>query len=223
MHKHWAAMSVVVVAALTLLSGVIQGTIRHRWGQPAKMLEASEKLKQIPSQFGTWKLAKMKTTEEVDDAEVDMLEAASYTVRDYHSDGLRNDVVVTLLLGATGPIAAHTPDVCLPSYAHRTRGERKKVSITNADAASDCFWALTYQENNAEGKWRRVYYAWSDGGPWSAPDDARFKFAGSPYLYKVQVSGNFPAGADPENDVCRKFLREFVPKLKDCLVQPEVN
>jgi hypothetical protein len=223
MYKQRAVMGVVVLAALTLLSGGIQGKIRHRWGPPASVLEAAEKLNQVPSQFGAWKLAKMKTTNEIDRAEVDMLEAASYTVRNYRVDGLHNDVVVTLLLGATGPIAAHTPDVCLPSYAHKTRGERKRVSITGADATSDSFWALTYQENTAEGKWRRIYYAWSDGGPWSAPDSARYQFAGSPYLYKIQVSANFPGGTDPENDDCRKFLRDSVPKLKDCLIRPDVD
>jgi hypothetical protein len=218
-----AGMSVVVVAALTLLSGVIQGTLRHRWGQPTELPAIAEKLKEIPNQFGHWKLAKVKRTEEMPEMEVDVLEAASYTVRDYHSDELREDVVVSVLLGPAGPIAAHRPEVCLAGDGHKIRGERKKVALTTAGGSSDSFWELTYQENNPDGRLRRIYYAWSNGGPWMAPDIARFTFAGDPYLYKIQISSGVTGGAEAESNVCRKFLPEFLPKLKECLVRPEAN
>jgi hypothetical protein len=222
MHKYLMAMGVTAVAALTLLSGVIQGTIRHRWRPPAKMVEAAERLKEIPTQFGRWKLVKEKDTEEMDRAEVEMLEAASYTVHVYRSDELHEEVAVTLLLGPSGPIAAHTPDICLPSHAYKIRGDRKLVSLAGGAGASDSFWSLAYQETSEGGRHRRICYAWSNGGSWKAPEHARFTFAGNPYLYKIQVVGNASPGVgESESDACRKFLRDFVPKLRECLVPPD--
>jgi hypothetical protein len=223
MQKHVAGISVVVVVALTLLSGVIQGTLRHRWGVSPELASVAERLKQVPTEFGRWKLAKVKRTEDMPGMQLDMLEAASYTVRDYHSDELREDVVVSVLLGPAGPIAAHRPEVCLAGDGHKVRGDRKKVTLAAAAGSSDSFWEVTYQENGAEGRLRRIYYAWSNGGPWTAPDVARFAFAGDPYLYKVQVSSAVAGGAEVESNVCRQFLLEFLPKLKECLVQPEAN
>ena len=65
----------------------------------------------------------------------------------------------------------------------------------------------------------RVYYGWSEGGPWLAPDSSRLAFAGRPYLYKIQVASQHAPGDAPEaDDPCLQFLKAFLPVLKDHLV-----
>ena len=67
----------------------------------------------------------------------------------------------------------------------------------------------------------RVYYAWSTGHEWTAPDSPRFAFTGWPYLYKLQLSCNQAPGTYvARDDACRRFLKDFLPALKPHLVAP---
>ena len=53
------------------------------------------------------------------------------------------------------------------------------------------------------------------------PTTPRFAFVGWPYLYKIQLSSTLPAGTDlKSDDTCREFLKDFVPVLRQYLVEP---
>ncbi len=80
----------------------------------------------------------------------------------------------------------------------------------------------TFKNKNLQEDLLRVYYAWTTGDHWSAPNDARYSFTGWPYLYKIQASCEMSAGTDMDStDTCRDFLRDFLPVLAKCLVAPE--
>jgi len=150
-----------------------------------------------------------------------MLECTGYFVRNYQNQATGDLVSVTLLLGPPGPISVHTPEICFPSKNYQVLGKREQVAISGADGEDDQFWALSYKANNLRGDTLRVYYAWSTGGRWSASGDPRFKFAGQPYLYKIQLSSPLPPGADLESDdPCRKFLQDFLPAARKYMLEP---
>jgi hypothetical protein len=52
--------------------------------------------------------------------------------------------------------------------------------------------------------------------------DPRLKFAGQPYLYKIQIQSPALVAEEGEEkeDVCRKFLEEFLPQLQQHLKLP---
>jgi hypothetical protein len=65
-----------------------------------------------------------------------------------------------------------------------------------------------------------MYWAWSIGKHWSADADPRFKHAGQPYLYKIQLSSPLPAGVDLQaGDPCKKFLDDFLPVARKCMIE----
>jgi len=208
-------LSVAAALALTLASGVVQGHLRNRWGASEAMLAAAENLQKVPMQFGgpnkdRW----IGKSEEMDKDSLEMLECTGYIQRSYvNQHGDKVDMFV--IVGPAGPIAAHTPEVCFSTQDYKSPDARQPVPIPD-DKAENRFWALTFEAKN-DPRLIRVYYAWSTGGPWSAPPgDARLAFLGFPYLYKIQLSSVVPAGAVlKDGDACQEFLKDFVPALKD--------
>ena len=66
-----------------------------------------------------------------------------------------------------------------------------------------------------------MYYAWSTGNEWTAARNARWAFVGHPYLYKLQLSSTLPPGTNLEkSDTCKRFLADFLPAAKPCLIAP---
>jgi hypothetical protein len=218
MQRHLYILSVVLVAGLTLAGAVVHGRMRNRWGVSEEMRAAAAQLSQIPRQFGPWRL---ESTEQMDDVAINMLECEGYTVGRYVHQRTGEAVQVTLLVGPAGPISVHTPEVCMASDAYRQIGERQRIQIPNSDNE---FWAVPFRSNNLRVDILRVYYAWSTGGRWSAPDDARFAFAKYPYLYKIQLACSLQPGTNvTENDPCRKFLQDFLPIAEQAMLEPSAN
>ncbi|MGO9112642.1 MAG: exosortase-associated EpsI family protein [Thermoguttaceae bacterium] len=219
----WFVLSLAVVMALTLASGVIEGRIRNRWGPSETMLAAAEKLEKVPRQFGgpqndRWQL---QSSETMDQDTVEMLECTGYILRTYGNPRTGEMVSTFVVVGPAGPIAVHTPEICFPSQNYKSRDTRQQVAIPDDQGQEDRFWALSFKSKNIQEDLIRVYYAWSTGNRWSAADDARFAFVGSPYLYKIQLSSTLPAGADPKtDDTCKKFLKDFVPVVRQYLTVP---
>jgi hypothetical protein len=221
MKRYTFWLATVLVVAVTILSGVIQGRMRNRWGPPQDTVAAAEKLAQIPRQFGNWRL---QSTEKLDKSTENMLECWGYIVRNYVHQTTGDVVSVTVLIGPTGPIAVHTPEVCFASRNYQSREQRKRVTIRGSTGGEDEFWALNFNIDNLRGDVLRTYYAWSTGGRWTAANDPRFQYVGQPYLYKMQLSSRLSAGIDLESDdPCRKFLQDFLPAVGQCLVDPSAK
>jgi hypothetical protein len=209
---------ILLAVALTIYSGVLQGQMRNRWGPSPDTLRAADKLKEIPSQFGDWRLL---STGKLGETAEKMLECAGYIVRNYQNRSTGDLVSVTLLIGPPGPISVHTPEICLPSRNFQALGKREQVAIRDNNGQDDQFWALGYKAGNLSGDLLRVYYAWSAGGRWTAADDPRFKYAGQPYLYKIEIHAPLPPGSDMQaDDRCNKFLIDFLPAARKYMIEP---
>lgn len=218
MKQYLPVLSIVLVVGLTLLSGIIHGRMSDRWGPPQDSLAAANKLAEIPDQFGGWKL---QISEEISDSVVEMLECAGYINRTYVNQETGESVNVAILLGPPGPISVHTPEICYSSRDYAIVGEPQQVTVRSSQGSDDEFWAMTFQSRDLSADILRVYYAWSTGGGWSAAKAPRFTFAACPYLYKIQLAGHLPPGADAEaSDPCRSFLQNFVPVATRYLVEP---
>ena len=215
MKKFLPIIGVVLVAALTLASGIIHGSMSDRWGPPKQLRDEAKKLGTIPDQFGNWELL---ASSEFDEHVVDMLECVGNTVRTYQNLETGKVVEVAIFVGPPGPTSLHTPEVCYPSRDHKTIEPRQHVAIGEGDDAKDIFWGLTFQSNELHSQLERVYYGWNPGDRWSAPEQPRFTFASKSYLYKIQLSCNLPLGTDlDKTDPARQFLKDFVPVLAECL------
>jgi len=214
-----AAMAIVLLLGLTLVSGIIHGRMTDRWGVPQTSLDAAEKLGLFSEdkQFGDWKC---ESSNRMSDHVVEMLACAEHIDRTYVNQRTGETVNVAVLLGPPGPISVHTPEVCYSSRAYDSRDERQRVTIKTTDGTEHTFWALTFRSNRLDADILRVYYAWTAGGPWASPKEPRWSFSNCPYIYKIQLASHLPLGSDVQtDDPCRRFLQDFVPALKSHLIE----
>ncbi len=218
----YVVVGLAVAVAMTVAGGVLQGRIAYRWGPSETMQTAAQKLDQVPQQFGgpkndRWQL---KSSQTMDQGTVEMLECTGNFVRTYENRRTGELVSVFVIIGRAGPIAVHTPEICYSAQNWKSRDQRQHVDIAGDQGQDDQFWALTFKTKTLREDLLRVYYAWGTGDRWSAPNDARWTFTGSPYLYKIQASSELPAGTDLKTgDACRDFLQDFVPVLRQYLVE----
>jgi hypothetical protein len=213
-------LAVVLAVALTVFSGVLQGRMRNRWGPSADTLAVAAKLKQLPTQFGHWRL---KFSGELGETATSQLEPVGFLVHNYENQAGGELVSVTLLLGPPGPTSVHTPEVCFASRNYKSLGKRQSASFRRADGADDQLWTLDYKASNIQGSILRMYYGWSTGGRWSATEDPRFTFASQPYLYKIQLSCDMPTAGAQSSDPGRSFLEDFLPVIRKCMVEPSAG
>ena len=203
----WIAVGLVVV--LTTSGAVIHGRLSNRWGPPENMTQAGARLERIPSSIETWQL---KSSDQLSETARSMLETAGDITRNYVDPASKAAVGVTIIVGPVGPISVHSPEICFPSHDFRLLENRKKVKIRDTSGVDHEFWMVDFQSQDLEARLLHVYYAWSTGGPWSAPESPRFTFSGNPYLYKIQLVGYAsPTALQQSENPVPNFLRVFLP------------
>lgn len=209
-------IGVLVTLAATIGGGVIHGRLSDRWGASAAVQEAASALEALPEEFGAWR---MSENSQLDQASLDELQPYGYVNRTYLNMATGQQVNFFVLMGPVGPTAVHTPEVCYSARNYAITQPAEVTEVRAGDRRLDEFWAMTFQANSLDGGLLRVYYGWSNGTRWEAVSDARFNFAGLPYLYKTQLAAYLPPGADLENeDACRQFLMDLLPVLRGHMV-----
>jgi hypothetical protein len=219
MKRTWLICGVSVLVCATVLGGVIHGRMSGRWGAHSVMKELASRLQKLPNKVGPWQ---MRAPQPLSEAAERTLECAGYISGQYENEETGEVVSMFVLLGPAGPISVHTPDVCYSSREYIVRKSPKKIQLSLAEGLKNELWVTTMQSTQLDASCIRVYYGWSTGGAWSAPNVARFAFAGQPYLYKIQVSEQLPtADSDESSDASRKFLKAMLPVVKDYMAEPE--
>jgi hypothetical protein len=206
-----------VAIALTIASGVVQGLLSNRWGGSDLDRQIGAKLESLPEQFANWELKKSSA---LDKDAIDQLEPYGYIQREYVNRRSGASIGVLILVGPSGPISVHTPEVCFESRDHQQLGERVKISIPARDR-EDTIWKTTFRLSGVDGRLLNIYYAWSTGGHWQAAENPRFSLATRPYLYKIQITNQTPKenGDDrgPTADAAMEFLTDIIPILQNYL------
>lgn len=208
-------LTVVGILLATVLAGVLHGRLSRRWGAPADIAATAAKLDQVPERIGPWQL---ESSDDLEDEVQKILRCEGSLKRRYVNVDTGESVVVALLLGPSGPIAVHTPEICYSSRDYVIDSEKQVLTLKTPDDRGDEFWAITFRGRTAAEEHLRVYYGWSTGDAWSAPESSRFEFSGEPWLYKIQVAGSIPGADASAADPCRDFLEAFVPAIRNTLV-----
>lgn len=211
-------LTVVGILLATLLAGIVHGRLSRRWGAPADVAAIAAKLDAVPERIGPWQ---MESAGELEDEVRNILRCEGSMKRRYVNVDTGASVVVAVLLGPSGPIAVHTPEICYSSREYVIDSEKQVVPLKTPDDQGDQFWAITFRGRTAAEEHLRVYYGWSTGEAWSAPESSRFAFSGQPWLYKIQVAGSIPGVGASAADPCRDFLEAFVPAIRSTLVSTE--
>jgi hypothetical protein len=219
MKRFFPPLVALALVILTVGSGALHGLTSNRWGTPPVMAQAAKQLDQLPAQVGGWRFQEIMP---VSDNALNQLQCAGHLGAVYRHDVSGEIVQVAVLLGPPGPISVHTPEICYSGRNYKINQAPQKVSLESRDGRRHTMWAMGFQSRKLSGETLRVYYGWSTGNTWVASNEPRLEFARSPYLYKIQLAGTPLSGDDIQrDDLCRRFLQEFLPVLHDQLRRSE--
>jgi hypothetical protein len=218
MMKTLPLVALTGVLVSTLLVGFVHGRITNRWGLRADANAAAEILRKgLPMEVGNWRV---RSEDKMPDPVVKILQCPAYITRVYEHQQTGDVVNVAVLLGPPGPISVHTPEVCYSSREFTPDGDRRSTKIEDLDGKEHTLWHLPLKANNLDGSSLRVFYGWSVGSVWGAPEYPRFNFGSLPHLYKLQVAvTDHPASEAIDFDAGQDFLECFLPQLAPRMVE----
>lgn len=207
MLRSWPLVAALLIVAA---SGVTHGVCSGRWSAAEEMQTAVDRLALLPHAVGDWEGKDLaddnlgKFREEIPGA----------LQRRYLRKGSKQEVLVMLVCGKSGPVSVHTPEVCYQGNGWRMASNRTQHAVPlGAEAAA--FWKAAFvKEGLGLRDELRIYWAWNAAGSWQAASEPRLTFARHPVLHKLYVIYRVPPGERPENDPAPAFLRELLPAIQ---------
>ena len=208
-------MGILVIAAITFGITVYSGTLWGRWGTSRGLNEAREALKSLPMEIGDWQAEKEG---ELDNKSITLLRIQdSYLFRTYRHKETQAFVRITLMVGPTGKITAHTPEICFGGKDYKKESARTPVTfgvLSDVGEIADTFWQIDFVGRSLETSNRiSFYWAVSAGDVWSAVEKPRSTFQKYRYVYKIQIEAY--SGIGDEGDNVKKFLEECLPTIHE--------
>jgi hypothetical protein len=211
----------IAAAALTVAPAIIEGLYNNRWGVAPNMDAAAEQLKKMPRDFGHWTF--VRDGEPVSDMVKEALALAGSLSRDYVNREDGTNVSLLLMVGESGPLMRHPPNICYANRANQQVGEMTKFHVDTTKPASE-FNLLVYRRPQALTNDRfLVAYSMAVGPKWSAPTMPRLEFGGAPLLYKVQMLTVLDPSQDTEKGIAtlQKFADEFCSVFQERVVSKD--
>jgi hypothetical protein len=140
--------------------------------------------------------------------------AVGYLARRYSNSNRGVSLSVLLLCGLPGDIATHTPDACYPAAGYSLSAPSPFEHRPGPGRHQALFQTALATREGTSPSILRIFWAWNASKGWSAPQEARWKFASASALSKLYVVRE-TAGAvvDPRDDPCNDFLNVLLPEL----------
>lgn len=211
---------VLLILGLVLIAGstYAHGVWTLRWRGTRDLEAAAASVDAIPNEFGDWTSEDL----EVSKRTMDQAGAVGYLSRRYDNKNTGQSVLVMLLCGRTGPLAAHLPTICLPGSGMELVSGEKSYTMSKRDQSRDWgkfAWADFKGLVGGNPMRTRLFWSWSpDGSNWDAPSHPRVALAGYPHLYKIfvhrEIDPSESKRSSHEDDPCVIFLREFLEEIK---------
>lgn len=205
-------LAIVAIAVLTVPPALLQGRYVHRWQTPKAQLDAASHLEELPREFGRWRV--VEDGEPLSAEVCRELGLTGNLKRTYLDVDSGSTIDLLLMVGASGQLVRHPPNICYGNRANQQVGEIE--SISTADVEPPSSFSLIEYRRNAEAMGTRflVAYGFSAGQEWNSPKWPRMTFGGEPMLYKMQlltpVTGDDRTGAVREQVA---FLNMFVQEF----------
>jgi hypothetical protein len=223
--RRWLVLLVAVAGLVA--AAAVEGVFSNRWGNSEDVRAAAAKLDRVPAAFGDWTSTELPQDPKV----IHVAEAAGYVSRLYTNPKKRLSVSALMLCGPTGPIGAHTPEVCYAGNGFAMSGQPQKKTVVLPGNATATYWTARFEKKAAFEAPLRVGWMWGTDGDWVAASDPRTDFALRGALYKLYVvhseppspGGSATASAAAAPDPIDVFLVDFLPEVKKALAGPPAS
>ena len=163
----------------------------------------------LPATLGSWELLKQGTLQE---NELKILHASDHWQRVYQRSESKQIVVVTLVVGPSGPLASHQPEVC---YARNEFCSYRDASLWNVPNRDDTFRFQTLEPRQVERAAMTIAYAWHDGDSWRAPRVPRVQLSGNSALQRIQITMRHPSGMTHDAQTAMQEFVQFAVEATD--------
>lgn len=217
---------------LLMAGGFVHGKWTGRW-QVRDLTHVAARVHQIPEQIGDWICIEEGS---ISQAELQMAELHSYTMRHYRNQRTGATVTMLLMCGPTGPVAVHPPTACYEGRGYRQTGDvslhrvafRQHSSAPNSETlTSGSHQLMTAQfvkPGRANQKKARIFWSWSSDGNWSTPASPRVEFAGREFLFKLYVTQEAHELQTPDGTTPPEvFLNDLLPELRRTVFQSQTS
>jgi hypothetical protein len=215
------SLLLVAGAALIFLSGLWHGLATERWGkggQHARLDAIVARLDALPLTLGDWKGQDVATDRE----QFVQAGCAGWLTRQYVRGPDGAVVSVMLLAGRPGPISVHPPEACYRNLGYAQHAASQRVQPPRLLAS---LWVATFiPEHSDTLPPLRIFWGWSAGSGWIAPDHPRVVFASESALLKLYLlhhldSVDAPVASDPSLDL----LGELLPVIQRTVFDDDVE
>jgi hypothetical protein len=204
----------MVGLAVLLGAGVVHGLWTERWQGSTELPDAAARLEGLPDNLGPWK----GQPEPPDPDALKAAGAVGHWSRRF-TDGQGDSVGVLLLCGRPGQMAVHRPEHCYRTAGYEMVGAAERLTVGVAGLEGAEFWTARFRKEEADGPVQlRIYWAWSAGGAWQAPDSPRLAFTRQRALYKLYVHRGLGGPQESaQDDPCVALLGHLLPVLHRAL------
>ncbi len=202
----------LIGAGMTVYSGSMTG----RWGAFRGLEEARAALKEIPMTIGDWEAQRENemTTEEITILQVQN----GYISRSYRNVNTNEYVHIILMVGPTGRVVVHTPEICFGGKDYKKEGNSVampfSVATNEGSNIEDTLWKIDFVNRSLDLRGRiSFYYGVSVGTAWFAAERPRQTFQKYRYAYRLQAQ----AHSEAERDTVKLFLEDCLPTIHEHL------
>jgi hypothetical protein len=180
-------LAIPVCFALLAAGALVHGASIRRWDAFTPGADRAAKIHAHVLQLGDYQMEQVPN-------DMPLKEKSIATSRRYFSPSRNQLVVTSVISGAPGSVATHTPDVCYPSSGYRTVREPKRETIDLPGGGKASYYFAEFEKKTAtQTERQRVRWAWTVDGNWEAPERARFAYLRAPELYKLYIVTPVPA------------------------------
>ena len=204
--------------------------------------------KNIPAEIGPWKRTEVKPLQDFAAEQLKVRDAEHWT---YTNEKTDERVFVSFLVGPTGRLSVHTPEVCLAGEGFYEVKKRQRERFTekeqdaallegipeSADDSDDAelhddspktssehvdeFWRVAIGHTSTPGRQVVFYYALGTGKQWWAKENPRYELANYPFVLKMQVE-TYTANDFEAYNSARAFMKEFLPEVEKVFAETDL-
>jgi hypothetical protein len=205
----------LVGLGILLASEFLHGQWTNRWGTSGALEAACARLpkQDEPLVLGDWKGQPGAALLDQDRA---LGEIAGYFYQIFTSSR-GYPIHLLIVCGRPGPIAAHSPEVCLGGEGFSVEGEKKPLPITvpSLDRPVEFWVSQFYRSEGGIRADRRQFWSFSPNGTWTADPNPRLNFARFPVLYKIYVMRELSRKDEKlDEEPMVEFIKLFMPEIQ---------
>jgi hypothetical protein len=195
--------------AVLIASGVVHGVWTDRWSERHDLIEAANRLEQLPMTVGAWHGTTVEMEKDPNSGLAGMI-ARRYV----HANNGRA-VTLFLAVGRSGAVCTHTPEVCYAGNGFEVEKPTRFTLPSNAETPPE-FWTARFVRERASGKTHlRIFWSWHGSESWKIAENPRPSFAGERTLYKMYVIREMIQADEPiDGDACVEFMQDLLPVLQ---------